>query len=169
MIPVTLLAALIIRVLIIVQILWFVFDYFNAIAEAAAGDMGGITSFFPAPALLIGPVLMWLALLIWAHPLCRAFAGRHRDAQIDLGLRGADLYRLAALGGAIAILIPAAAQLTFIFSADYTFDWYIGTLLAAGLGLILLALSLMPGPALKGMGATLASLRGAARGGREPS
>ncbi|MCC5995618.1 MAG: hypothetical protein JJU18_04510 [Oceanicaulis sp.] len=166
MIAVTVLAALIIRVLIIVQILWFLFDYFNAIAEAAGGDMGGITTFFPAPALLALPVLIWIALLIWAHPLCRAFAGRHRDAQIDLGLRGADLYRLAALGGAIAILIPAASQLTFIFNAPYTFDWYIGTLLAAGIGLILLALSLVPGPAYK---AALAGLRGAARSGREPS
>lgn len=104
--------------------------------------------------------MIWLTLFIWAPSICRALAGPYKDASIDLGLTGADLFRLASLSAAIGLLLPAADQLRDVFSVEFYLEWFLGTLIGWTLGVLFLAMSLMSDPTVRALSGWLARLRG---------
>ncbi len=176
MIAITALAAIIVRVLILTQMSWFIFENLKLYMLSQERGPDAYANFYPEPIILLFPVLIWLALFIWAPPICRALAGRHKDASVDLGLKGADLFRLAALCAAIGLLLPAADQLRDVFVGEFHMNWFLGSLIGAALGVLFLALSLMTDPVARALSGAVSRLRGrpgtqiaSERGGREPS
>ncbi len=176
MIAITALAALIVRVIILIQVSWFIFENLKIYMLSQERGPDAYAEFYPEPIILLFPLLIWLTLFIWAPSICRALAGRHKDASVDLSLNGADLFRLAALCAAIGLLLPAADQLRDVFIGEFHVGWYLGSLIGAALGVFFLAISLMTDPVARTLSNAISRLRGrpgtqtaSERGGREPS
>lgn len=149
MIAITGLAAIFVRVFAVTHLLFMATWALERVLEPYLPGADPAAYIAADLILLAISALAWIVLLIWAPALCRALAGPYRDTQIDLGLKGADMFRLVALIAGVMILVPASANLLFFHDAA----WYLAAVIRFSAGLFLVIIGLMPDRFFRAIGA----------------
>jgi hypothetical protein len=143
MIAITGLAAMTLRIVVVLQLLaygfWLAASVPVVLEQSAGAEL--LTSEVLIPVL--GAVI-WIALLVWAHPICRILAGPLKDKTFDAGFTRQDAVRFTVLAAAVLILVQAAAAILTLNAMSMSLLFNFGPLISGGLGLVLLILSLAP-------------------------
>lgn len=143
MIAITALAAMILRIVIVLQLAGFGL-WIAASGSAMFNRQAGTPLLASEMVILPLTVLIWIALLIWAHPICRLLAGPLKDKTFDAGLTRQDAVRFAVLAAAVLILVQTAAVIVNLNAMSMSLLFHYGPLISAGIGLVLLMMSLAP-------------------------